>query len=73
MTVKKIKWHRPKPLRLVATNSDDRMNYVHYIEEKDLEEIHFWCEHNKCGVRTSFDTFVFKNTKEMSMFLLKWG
>jgi hypothetical protein len=43
------------------------------ISEADMWPIHEWCLKNHCGRRTSFDTFQFKNKKEMTMFLLKWG
>jgi hypothetical protein len=32
-----------------------------------------WCQTNNCGTRTSYDTFKFKNEKEMTMFLLRWS
>ena len=32
-----------------------------------------WCEENNCGYRSSYDTFKFRNKKQLTMFLLKWG
>jgi len=32
-----------------------------------------WCTENDCGYRTSYDTFKFRNKKQMMMFLLRWG
>lgn len=43
------------------------------INEQDVDSIHEWCNEHNCGIRTSFDTFRFKNKKEMTMFLLRWG
>lgn len=43
------------------------------IREKDMDPIQAWCEEYHCGVRTSFDTFKFRNKKEITMFLLRWG
>jgi hypothetical protein len=43
------------------------------LRDTDMDPIQDWCVANKCGVRTSFDTFKFRDEKELSMFLLKWG
>lgn len=43
------------------------------LADMDLEPVHQWCKENRCGVRISFEEFRFKNKKEMSFFLLKWG
>ena len=43
------------------------------LRSEHMDPIQDWCVQNKCGVRTSFDTFKFRNEKELSMFLLKWG
>jgi hypothetical protein len=43
------------------------------VGEQDMNPIQAWCEDNKCGIRTSFDTFQFKSNAEMTMFLLRWG
>lgn len=43
------------------------------LGEKDLDPVHVWCQQHDCGVRTSFDTFRFRNKKEITMFLLRWG
>ena len=32
-----------------------------------------WCEENNCGYRTSYDTFKFRNKKQLTHFLLRWG
>jgi hypothetical protein len=38
-----------------------------------LDKIGQWCYEHKCGRRTSYDTFKFRNEKDMTAFLLKWG
>jgi len=43
------------------------------LNESDIDPIQKWCQENNCGIRTSFDTFKFKNKKEITLFLLKWG
>ena len=43
------------------------------LNEKDMDPIQTWCEEHNCGTRISFDTFQFKNKKQMTMFLLRWG
>ncbi len=43
------------------------------ISEQDLAPIIEWCEQNNCGKRISFDMIKFKNKKEITMFLLRWG
>ena len=41
--------------------------------EEELKQVQAWCEENQCGIRMSYDQFVFNNEKELSMFLLKWA
>jgi hypothetical protein len=43
------------------------------LREEDLLPVQEWCEKSKCGVRMSFDTFKFKDRKEITAFLLVWG
>jgi hypothetical protein len=43
------------------------------VNEKDMEPIQKWCEDHNCGRRVSFDTFQFKNKKQMTFFLLRWS
>jgi len=43
------------------------------ISEQDIMPIVLWCQEHNCGVRTSFDMIRFRNKKEMTMFLLRWG
>lgn len=43
------------------------------LNEETLDPIQAWCEETNCGVRISFDMFKFKNEKQKTMFLLRWG
>lgn len=43
------------------------------INEQDIMPIVLWCEQHNCGRRTSFDMIRFRNKKEITMFLLRWG
>lgn len=38
-----------------------------------VERIAEWCYNNRCGRRTSYDTFKFRNRKQITLFLLRWG
>ena len=41
--------------------------------EQELQQIQYWCEQNQCGIRMSYNQFVFEDEQEFSMFLLKWS
>jgi hypothetical protein len=43
------------------------------ISEQDMDPIQKWCEEHNCGRRISFDMMQFKNKKQMTLFLLRWG
>ena len=43
------------------------------LTESHLDPIQKWSEENKCGIRTSFDTWIFKNEQDFAFFLLKWA
>lgn len=43
------------------------------LSDHDLDPIQDWCVENRCGRRTSFDQFRFRNEEELTMFLLRWG
>ena len=72
----KIVWERDAayPLIIVARIAYDHGPITQTgLREHNLEPIQLWCMHNRCGRRTSFDTFKFRNEAELSMFFLKWG
>ena len=52
---------------------DSEKSFATGLSESDMDPIQAWCEEHNCGTRTSFDTFKFKNKKEITMFLLRWG
>lgn len=41
-------------------------------EEKLMDEITEWCATTKCGRRTAYDMFQFKNKQEVLLFTLRW-
>ena len=72
----KIVWERDAayPLIVIARIAYDHGPVTQTgLREHNLEPIQLWCMNNRCGKRTSFDTFKFRNEAELSMFLLKWG
>jgi hypothetical protein len=72
----KLVWERDAayPLIVIA-----RIAYEHGavtptgLRDTHLDPVQDWCVQNRCGRRTSFDTFKFRNEEELVMFLLKWG
>ena len=42
-------------------------------KSEQLDEIGYWCTDNGIGSRQSYDTFAFRNEKDLTLFLLKWG
>ena len=72
----KIVWQRDanKPLVLCARLSYDHGPITHTgLRDTHLEPVQEWCIQNRCGRRTSFEQFKFRNEQEITMFLLKWG
>lgn len=68
----KIKWHRLPGYKIKATWEVGPSGLEMGINETDMDPIHQWSIKNKCGVRISFDTWVFKKPEDMTFFLLKW-
>lgn len=66
---KKIKWKKSGRLGLRAYQDDQFLGLNH----DDINPISQWCLANNCGRRMSFDTFQFRNEKEITVFLLKWS
>ena len=58
-------------VRVTAFSGDTE--FATGLNESDMEPIQRWCEANNCGVRTSFNMIRFRNKKEITMFLLRWG
>jgi hypothetical protein len=59
--------------RVQVNSYDGANNFVTGLSDGDVDPIQKWCEKHDCGVRTSFDTFKFRNKKEITMFLLRWA
>ena len=71
---KKIKWiTTARRFTLAARVEVQPRGFEVGINEGDMDPIQKWCEEHNCGVRTSFDMIKFKNKKEITMFLLRWG
>jgi hypothetical protein len=72
----KLVWQRDTPTSLTLYA---RLSYDHGpitqtgLRDHDLDPVQDWCVANRCGRRTSFEMFKFRNEAELSMFLLKWG
>ena len=74
MSDRKLKWiSTSRRLSLSARVEISPENWEIGISELDIIPIQKWCEENNCGVRTSFDTFKFKNKKQITLFLLRWS
>lgn len=76
MVIMKLKWiQHNNSLRahLESSTDDVEKNFIYFLNEEDMDPIQEWCEKHNCGYRTSFDTFRFKNEKEISMFLMRWA
>jgi hypothetical protein len=43
------------------------------LRDTDMDPVQDWCVANKCGRRTAFDTFKFRDERELAFFLLKWS
>lgn len=68
----KIQWEILTNNRLRASGVSSSTHFD-LLQERDMDPIQAWCDAHNCGRRTSFDTFKFRNKKEITMFLLKWG
>ena len=72
----KIVWQRDTAKSLVLYA---RMSYDHGpitqtgLRSDDLDPIQAWCVENRCGRRTAFEMFKFRNEQEVTMFMLRWG
>jgi hypothetical protein len=70
---KKIRWVEQDRLIYCATVDGMPQGAGIGLSEDDMDPIQIWCELHGCGCRTSFDTFKFKNNKQVVMFMLKWA
>ena len=68
-----LRWNRTELSLSAYTHDEPDSGYITFITEEDMVEVANWCKEHKCGVRTSWDTFKFKNEKSITAFLLRWG
>lgn len=47
--------------------------FADLTEGQELALMAEWCEENKCGHRTSYNEFKFRNKDQMIMFILRWS
>lgn len=72
--IPKIKWKRLPGTRLQAYTDDIQpKGFEVGLRETDMDPIQAWCGETHCGRRISFNEFQFKNEKQITMFLLRWG
>ena len=71
----KIKWQRLPGLKLQAYVDDIRPENrpTHGLRETDMDPVQAWSEECRCGVRMSFNVWLFKNEKQITMFLIRWS
>ena len=71
----KIKWQRLPGLKLQAYVDDVRPENRpgRGLQETDMDPIQAWTEECRCGVRMSFNVWLFKNEKQITMFLIRWS
>jgi len=60
-------------LKLIAEMDWEDGTGVHAPDQHVVERIAEWCYNNRCGRRTSYDTFKFRSRKQITLFLLRWG
>jgi hypothetical protein len=71
----KIKWQRLPGLKLQAYVDDVRPENRpgRGLSEPDMDPIQAWSEECRCGTRMSFNVWLFKNEKQITMFLIRWS
>ena len=70
----KIIWHQLPGRKLKATWEVQPRGIEYGLNEDDILPIQEWVEANLTGSkRISFDTWLFKNDKHVTMFLLRWS
>jgi len=71
--MKRIFWIKTARRSTLAARVEVGLQVGVGINEQDMDPIQKWCEEHNCGRRISFDMIQFKNKKQMTMFLLRWG
>ena len=69
---RKVLWRRLPGLKVMAYHDGREPGFG--FSEGDMDPIQEWCWTNMPTVkRMSFDTWLFKSEKQITMFLLKWS
>ena len=69
-----IKWQRLPGLKLQAYTDDvGPRGFERGLNESDMDPIQAWTEECRCGTRMSFNVWLFKNEKQITMFLIRWA
>ena len=70
----KIIWHQLPGRKLKATWEIQPRGREYGLNESDMEPIQAWLKENMpTAQRMSFDTWLFKSDKHVTMFLLMWS
>ena len=70
----KIIWHALPGKKLKATWEPEYQGHTYGLKESDMDPIQEWCYQNLPGSkRLSFDTFIFANDQQITIFLLRWA
>jgi hypothetical protein len=69
--MKKLVWEQISPLEVRALRT--AKGRYDSVSSNDLYFVSDWCEERGIGYRVSFDTFKFKSSKEVFLFLLTWS
>jgi len=70
----KIIWHQLPGRKLKATWEPGARGFELGLKEKDMDPIQDWLRTNiPSAKRLSFDMWLFKEDKHVTMFLLKWS
>ena len=69
-------WRRKRELELEAVYEMDPLSDRLYPDGRDSDHydaISEWCVMNRCGRRTAYNQFRFRNEDEIAVFLLRWS
>jgi hypothetical protein len=70
----KIKWQQLPGLKLQAYTDDvGPRGFERGLNESDMDPVQAWTDECHCGTRMSFNVWLFKNEKQITMFLIRWA
>lgn len=67
------KWKLPRVRINYAIEEHWVNTFADITEGEELNQMAQWCIDNDCGYRTSYNEFKFRNTEQMTMFVLRWS